>query len=361
MSEEAANAPLRAGVVGLGWAGQQHMAGYHALDGVELVGLAGMEEHLLAELGKRYDVPGRYASLEAMLAEANLDVLSIATPTAMHAPMAIAALGAGVHVLCEKPMAPTAAEAERMVEAAQRADRVLEITFNKRHRAPARTLRRLVADGVLGRVYYAKAGWVRRKGIPGLGTWFTRKESAGGGPMMDIGIHALDLALHVLGEPGVRTVSAATYAEFGPRGRGGGSYGVGARTAEDTTVYEVEDLGTALLRLDNDATLMLEASWAQFVDHDRFYLELFGTEGGARIEVEGPDAPQIHVTTDVDGIPANLVPDMLPDAGHEANVADFVELVRSGSDNARGQVGLLRTHVIDACYASADQGREVTL
>ncbi|UFU07366.1 Gfo/Idh/MocA family protein [Ruania halotolerans] len=361
MSKVTTSAPVRAGVVGLGWAGQQHMAGYHDLPGVELVALAGMEEHLLTELGDRYSVPGRYSTLEAMLAEADLDVLSIATPTALHAPMAIAALGAGVHVLCEKPMAPTAADAERMAEAAQAADRVLEITFNKRHRAPARTLRRLVADGVLGRVYYAKAGWVRRKGIPGLGTWFTRKESAGGGPMMDIGIHALDLALHVLGEPGVRTVSASTYAEFGPRGLGGGTYGAGALAGEESPVYEVEDLGAAMLRLDDDATLMLEASWAQFVDHDRLYLELYGTHGGAVIEVEGPLAPRIHVTTDVDGIPANLTPDMLPDAGHEANVADFVALVRDGSADARGQMGLLRTHVIDACYSSAEQGSEVTL
>ncbi|UFU03765.1 Gfo/Idh/MocA family oxidoreductase [Ruania suaedae] len=356
-----ARSPLRAGVVGLGWAGQQHIAGYHDLADVELVALAGMEEHLLAELGDRYDVPGRFTTLEAMLGEADLDVLSIATPTALHAPMAIAALGAGVHVLCEKPMAPTAADAERMAEAATAAERVLEITFNKRNRAPVRTLRRLVADGVLGRVYYAKAGWVRRKGIPGLGTWFTQKESAGGGPMMDIGIHALDLALHVLGEPGVRTVSASTYAEFGPRGLGGGSYGAGARTAGDSPVYEVEDLGAAMLRLNDDATLMLEASWAQFVDHDRLYLEVYGTEGGAVIEVEGPDAPKIFVTTDVDGIPANLTPDMLADAGHEANVADFVTQVRSGASTERGQVGLLRTHVIDACYASAEQGGEVLL
>src|SRR5690625_725415 len=136
-----------------------------------------------------------------MIAEAELDVVPIATPTFLHAPMASAALEAGLHVLCEKPMAENSAGAARMVEAATRAGRVLDVSFNHRQRGDVAALRRVVDSGVLGKLYYAKTGWLRRQGIPGLGTWFTRAQSAGGGAMMDIGVHMLDMSLHLMGEP----------------------------------------------------------------------------------------------------------------------------------------------------------------
>src|SRR5699024_10317974 len=211
---------LRAGVIGLGWAGQQHVAAYAADPRVDLVALSAKEEHLLASLGEEHGVPGRYTDWQQMIAEAELDVVSIATPTFLHAPMASAALEAGLHVLCEKPMAENSAGAARMVEAATRAGRVLDVSFNHRQRGDVAALRRVVDSGVLGKLYYAKTGWLRRQGIPGLGTWFTRAQSAGGGAMMDIGVHMLDMSLHLMGEPRVTAASATTHAEFGPRGRG---------------------------------------------------------------------------------------------------------------------------------------------
>ncbi|WP_193103481.1 Gfo/Idh/MocA family protein [Brachybacterium sp. FME24] len=351
---------VRVGVIGLGWAGQQHVAAYAADPTVDLVAISAMEEHLLARFGDEHDVPGRYQDWQQMIAEAELDAVSIATPTFLHAPMAIAALDAGLHVISEKPMAENAESAARMVEAADRAGRVLDVSFNHRQRGDVTALRAVVESGVLGKLYYAKTGWIRRQGIPGLGTWFTKSESSGGGALMDIGIHMLDMALHLMGEPTVTAASASTHAEFGPLGRGGSGFGISQ--VEDGVPFEVEDLATAFLRLDGGGTLLLESSWAQWIPHDLCYVTLYGADGGATIEWGGDAGAQITVWTEVAGMPAELQPVVGADGRHAAAVANFLQKVRSEDwTGHNGALALRRATVIDACYASAKAGAEVVL
>jgi predicted dehydrogenase len=356
---------LRAGVVGLGWAGQQHIKAYDALDGVELVGIAGMEEALLASLGEAYEVEHRCRDWKELIETADLDVVSIATPTSLHAPIAIGALQAGVHVLSEKPMAENAATAASMVAAAEAADRVLDVSFNHRLRGDVQALKKIIDAGLLGRIYYAKAGWLRREGIPGLGSWFTRAATAGGGPMMDIGVHMLDMALHLLGEPTVKAATAATYAEFGPRGKGAAAYGLGRKTGITPAEFDVEDLSTAFLRLAEGGTLLVESSWAQWIPHDQCYVAIYGSEGGANIEWGGEphgSYRRLSIWTEVQGVPAELKPSIPPDGGHADWVASFIEKVRSAQwSEHRGAVALTRAEVVDACYASAASGTEVTV
>lgn len=352
---------LRAGVIGLGWAGQQHMQGYLEAAGADLVAICGQEDDVAARLAQQFGVEQTYREVPDLLREAQLDVVSIATPTSLHAPMTIAALDAGVHVLSEKPIAETAAVAATMVAAARRNDRVLEVSYNHRRRGVVTALKQAIDDGMLGTVYYAKAGWVRRQGIPGLGTWFTRKDSAGGGPFMDIGVHMVDMALHLLGEPSVAAVSASTYAEFGPRGLGGSTGYRG--TAAGDTEYEVEDLATAFCRLGDGGTLVVEASWAQWVPHDLCFVDLYGTEAGAHLEWGSPtsgDDGALVIMTDVQGRPAEIHPQIPANGGHTACVTEFCELVASGSwQGADGHLSLTRAALIDAAYASAAQQAEV--
>ncbi|MGP9539486.1 Gfo/Idh/MocA family protein [Brachybacterium sp. AOP43-C2-M15] len=350
---------LRAGVIGLGWAGQQHVAAYAADPAVDLVAISAMEEHLLARFGDEHEVPGRYRDWQQMLDEAELDLVSIATPTFLHAPMATAALEAGLHVLTEKPMAETGEAAAGMVDAARRAGRVLDVSFNHRQRGDVTALRAVVDSGVLGKLYYAKAGWIRRQGIPGLGTWFTKAASSGGGAMMDIGIHMLDMALHLLDEPEVTAASASTHAEFGPLGRGGSGFGISQ--VEEGVPFEVEDLATAFLRLDGGGTLLLESSWAQWIPHDLCYVTLYGADGGATIEWGGaPGSDRITVWTEVAGIPAELQPEVGEDGRHAGAVAQFLQKVRSEDWTPHdGSLALRRARVLDACYASARTGGEV--
>ena len=127
---------IRAGVVGLGWAGRQHMEAYASQHGVELVALAGMEADQLALLGGQYGIASvhRFADWKDLVAAGCVDVLSIATPTTLHGPIAVAALDAGIHVLSEKPMAENAEVGQAMVDAARRSARVLEVSFNHRRR-----------------------------------------------------------------------------------------------------------------------------------------------------------------------------------------------------------------------------------
>lgn len=356
---------LRAGVIGVGWAGEQHLTGYHAAGDVDIVAIAGMEADRLELLGTTYGADLRYADWEEMIAEADLDVVSICTPTSLHAPMAVAALKAGIHVLSEKPMAENAAAAQQMVDAAVANDRVLDVLFNHRRGGQVKALKQIVDSGVLGRIYYAKAGWLRRAGIPGLGSWFTKMKTAGGGPMMDIGVHMLDMAMHLLDEPTVTTVSATTYAEFGPRGVGG-ARGLGSNKSGggDSVEFEVEDLSTAFMRLDNGGTLLLESSWASWIPHDLIYVNLYGSEGGATLELGGSPAryTKLEVWTEVNGFPAELQPDIPASGGHTEAVLDFLAKVRGTNHDAhRGQEGLSRSVVVDACYASAKQHGEVTL
>ena len=353
---------LRAGVVGLGWAGRQHMIGYTACDGAELVAICGLEDDLAAGRAAEFGGPDTFSSLDDLLANAELDVLSIATPTALHAPMTIQALDAGVHVLSEKPIAETAARAAEMVDAAERNNRVLDVSYNHRRRGVVKALRDAIADGVIGDIYYAKAGWLRRRGIPGLGSWFTRKESAGGGPFMDLGVHMADIVLHLLGEPAICTVTASTYAAFGPRGLGGSH---GSAPPEASLQYEVEDLATAFCRTDTGVTVALEASWAQWVPHELCFVDLYGTEAGAHLEWGSPtsgERGQLTIMTDVEGHGAEITPAIPPSGGHIACVDDFLQTVLSGEwTGAHGRLSLSRAALIEAAYASAEQRREVAL
>jgi predicted dehydrogenase len=358
-------APLRAAVVGLGWAGQQHMAAYAELPDVDLVGLAGMEAEPLRELGERYGVPPgqRFPTWHDLLAQGGLDVLSVAAPTTLHRPIAVAALDAGIHVLSEKPLAENAAMGRQMVEAAIRNDRVLDVSFNHRRRGVVKALKQLVDEGGLGPIYYVKAGWLRRQGIPTMGSWFTRRATAGGGPLMDLGVHLLDIVLHLLDQPQVRTATAATYAEFGPRGRGGSVSSTMNKTGMSDGEFDVEDLSTAFLRLGGGATLLLECSWAQWVPEDLCYVTVYGAEGGAGIEwVPGRPKRSLTVWTERSGRPEVLRPPLPPDGEHAESVVDFLAQVRtSGGSGFHGEAALLLTEVVDACYASAAAGHEIEL
>ena len=352
---------LRVGVVGLGYAGEQHLKNFVRMPNVEPVALAGLEEDRLRELGELYGVHQLYRSWEDLVARDDLDVVSIGAPNHLHAPIAIAALEGGKHVRCEKPLARTGAEAESIVQAARKADRAVHIAFTQRERGDVQALKRHVEEGNLGRIYHAKATWMRRNGIPGMGGWFTSKEMAGGGPLIDLGVHMVDMALYLMGDPEVQSVSCATYAELGPRGRGGsGDFGL----MQGDSPYEVEDLATAFIRLSGGATLTLETGWAAYRESsDDFGVTLYGTDGGAEMKVRNYGTKDtVRIYTDVAGVPAVVTPEIEPREGHQAVVKRFVETIRDGDWRGQyGEDGLDRARIIDACYASALEGREVSL
>jgi len=352
---------LNIGVIGCG-AGIFHLEGYAEEPRAKVVALAGLETDRCKQLAARFDVPHIYRDYTELLVHPDIDAVSIAVPNHLHLPVALAALEAGKHVLMEKPLARTVEEGEQMVAAAKAAGKVLAIAFNRRARHDMQIVKEEVERGAFGRIYHAKAYWLRRAGIPGLGSWFTNKEQAGGGPLIDLGVHVLDMALWLMGNPRATAVSAATYAELGPKGRGQWQ-GTRFSIAPDAR-YEVEDLAVALIRLEGGATLSLEAAWAAFTNHtDEFGVSLLGSEQGAEIHVK--DYAQTGTLTligEVAGVPAVTVPRLIPSHGHGYIIHRFVDAILDGTPvSPSGEEGLERVRLIESIYRSAAENREIAI
>jgi predicted dehydrogenase len=350
-------------VIGLGWAGQRHLEAYDAVPGARVVALAGLEEAVRHKLATRYRIEREVARWEELLEVDELDAVSIAVPTFLHAPIAIAAFERGLHVLCEKPIGRDAQEADAMVQAARSAERVLDVAFNHRQRGDIHELKDAIDAGRLGRPYYAKAWWLRRTGIPTLGSWFTRSELAGGGPLVDVGVHVLDYSLFLLGNPEVRAVSASTYDLLGTSGFGSNpdsnkTGGTGEKT------FDVEDLASVFMRLSDGGTLLVEASWAAHRrEGDEFGITLYGTEGGAELIVDDYEpVGSLRIFGDNGGTPVATRVNAKPGRGHVAVVEQFLEKVRSGDWRAHdGSTAAALARIVDACYRSAAEEREVRL
>jgi predicted dehydrogenase len=340
----------------------QHALSYSAGDGVVLAGLADPAPNRLGAAAAELGVETTHERWEDMVARDDLDIISVAVPNASHHEIAIAALNAGKHVISEKPISVNAELAQQMVDAARANDRVLEVSYNHRRRADVQWIARYLAENPIGHVYHATASWTRRNGIPGLGSWFTSKALAGGGPLIDLGSHVLDIVLHLLGEPKVTRVSGVAYGELGRQGIGGAAAVNPGATGSDNP-YEVEDFASALLRLDNGGSVRLEASWAEFSKtKEDIEVELKGSTGGIRLFVRDyATSGTVQVFRIEAGRPVEIVPDVpVPHGHHAAVIADFLATIRSGAyANSYGEFALHRTRVIDAVYASAAAGREV--
>ena len=353
---------LRVGIIGCG-AGIFHLEGYQTEPRAKVVALAGLDTDRCEMLAKKFDVPRIYRDYQDLLADDDIDAVSIAVPNILHLPVALAAFEAGKHVLIEKPLARNAEEGVRMVEAAKAHGKLLGISFQRRTRHDIQLLREEVERGTFGRIYYSKAWWMRRSGIPGLGTWFTSKEGAGGGPLIDLGVHVLDMLLYVLGNPKITSVSASTYAEIGPQGKGGW-VGRHRDQASAEQKYEVEDLATAFMRFEDGGTLLLEASWAAFTEmKDDFGIQLYGSQGGARVFAENYALTDtLEVYSGFGDTTMDSKPRLVKTEGHGDIIRGFVDAILDGKPlSPDGLEGLDRVRLIDAIYRSAELGREIMI
>ena len=352
--------PLRAGVIGLG-IGRHHARAYLAAENVELAALCDVNAARLEQVGALFPGAARFTDYREMLAQVDLDVVSVCVPNALHPEVAIAALEAGRHVACEKPLAADLAGAEAIAEAAARAPGKFTVCYDKRYRADSRWLRQAVEQGTLGTIYQVEAAWTRETGIPG--GWFSQRVLAGGGPLIDLGVHMLDLALWVLGFPAVETVSGITRTVFGPRGR----KMPGWEKSGGATSYEVEDGAVGLLRLEGGVPLLLEASWA---DHrrpgeDDMYLRVAGDKAAAVMHIRNyTHEDTLRLYTEIGGVAVEAAPNLEPanPAGHAALLLDFVRAIRADdAPPAPAAEGLVTSRVLDAFYRSALAGRELAL
>lgn len=352
---------IKAAVIGLG-VGTIHARGYKANANAELIAICDIDTVRLKQRGDELGIPEamRFIDYNEMLKLPDLDVVSVALPNYLHAPVTIAALHAGKDVLCEKPLAISAADAAAMVTEAKATGRTLMVCFNYRFRDDARWLLAMRDAGRMGNIYYARAGWLRNSGIPGVGGWFTTKSMSGGGPLIDLGVHILDLTLWMMGYPRPVSVSGQTYANFGPRGMRSWA----KRSGEG--VFDVEDLAAGFVRFANGAALQIETSWAAHTKpgRDDYFVSLYGAEGGADLYVGNyADRDTVSFYTEEGGQPVLLKPAIVNRAaGHELAIAHLVDCLQNHHPvESTGEQGLALMRIIEALYQSAATGREVRL
>lgn len=347
-------AELGIGIIGSGGIAQNaHMPGYKECEsrGVRIVAVADANLETARQAAEKFNVPHVLGDYRELLALDEVHAVSICTPNYLHKQPTIDALQAGKHVLVEKPLAMDAVEGQEMVDAARASGKKMQVGFMTRFQSAAQAIKRFIDAGELGDIYFARAHATRRRGIPGWGV-FTQKDKQGGGPLIDIGVHILDLTLWLMGHPKPVACSGQTYAQFGHR-----PGLVGLLGQWDPQIFSVEDFAVALIRFENGATLNLQSAFcANQEEREHFNTELFGSEGGASYNPCKMFFEK-HRTL-IDASPAYL-PQVKP---HEEEVKAFVNAILDDTEvPVTGEEALMTSKIIDAIYKSSDSGREVPI
>jgi predicted dehydrogenase len=267
------------GIIGTGGiAHGKHMPALAKVEGVEMTAFCDIEEGKARSAAMQFGTSDAkvYTDYKELLADPTIDVVHVLTPNDSHAEISIAALEAGKHVMCEKPMAKKAADARRMLDAAKRSGKKLSIGYQTRQSAESQYLKKACEAGELGEIYYAKALALRRRAVPTWGV-FLDAEKQGGGPLIDIGTHALDLTLWMMDNYKPKSVMGSVYRKLGDNPNSANAWG-----PWDPTKFTVEDSAFGFITMQNGATIVLEASWAiNLVDVGEAQCVLAGTKGGA--------------------------------------------------------------------------------
>jgi len=288
-----------------------------------------------------------------MIAKEKPDAVSVCVPNVYHRELVLGALDAGVHVLCEKPLATSVSEAKEMFGAAKSAGKSLMAAQNWRWNENSRAIRRIVDSGDMGDIYYGEATALRRLGIP---TWglFHYKQHSHGGAMLDVGVHMLDLAVYLMNNPKPVRVSAQMATKFGQRPE----IAKQLRNAWDPEKFDVEDFAVALVHFENGASLLLRTSWAAHIEAEQFSVRICGTEAGAttippvvyRNHAGVPVDEKLHVP------PADWT------ASYTREIAHWLRVIRGEEQPmVRAEETLNVQRIIDAAYRSAEQGHEAAV
>lgn len=351
---------LKLGVIGTGNIFKHvHAQAWHAHPEVEIYAVCDEIEGKAQAVAAQYGVSHIYNDYRELLQDREIDIVDICTDNLDHSSIAIAALNAGKHVFCEKPDAVNAEEAEKMSEAAKKSGKVLMTMRNNRFRPALQFLKSYTDAGHMGEIYTGRCGWIRRRGIPGKGGWFTSKELSGGGPLIDLGVHFIDLAVWLMGNPKPVSVVGATYRKFADSSISDSEHSAFGEKKEGG-VFDVEDLATGFIRFDNGATLQIEFSWASNIEEETNFLELRGTKAGASFKND-----ELKLFTEIEGILCDIHP-RLPkengNHGHGQHIHHFVDcVVRGAVPIITPEDGIDMIKILMAVYESAQTGEAVKL
>jgi len=293
----------------------------------------------------------------------DLDAVVITTPNTFHEPAAVAALERDLSVLCEKPLADTLEAAESMAAAAEASEGVFMYGTHNRFSAGAKIVTALREEGRFGDVTHVEGWYVRRRGIPGIGSWFTSKELSGGGALIDIGVHLIDFALYLAGFPEPVEVSGVARTQFGNRSNYADPNEFSGNWETDEKTFDVDDSASALVRCASGTTLSFEVSWAANRDGKNDVV-LRGTDAGARLGVGGDEVVVYESgTAGVDHFSDSTLAGSLDPSGHRAEVGYFLERVAAGTAPEMNTIdeALTVQRVLDGIYRSSERGGAVRL
>lgn len=358
------NKKLKIGIIGCGgiynWA---HYYAYKDNDEVEVVAFCDIvlskAEAAAEKLGK--DKSCCYENYEDVLNIEGLDAVDICTPNYLHSIIAVAALNKGINVFCEKPDAVSVAEAQKMSDAAEKSGKTLMVMRNNRYNNYSKFLKKYIEDGKMGEIYTARCGWRRRRGIPGKGGWFTTKAQSGGGPLIDLGVHMIDLAVWLMGNPKPVAVSGATYCKFADSDTQADSEHSKFGEASSDGTFDVEDLAIGFIRFDNGCTMQIEFSWASNIEREKVFVELRGTKAGASTDTTDD---KFKIFTEENGVTVDIVPNLpeMSDGPHAQNLRHFFNVISGKAEpDFKPVQGLNMVKILEAMYKSAELGEEVKL
>lgn len=351
---------LRVGVIGTGGISNYHIKSYQLDKRVELVALCDINEERVKNMSAKYGVEKTYTDCREMLKNEKLDMVSICTWNSAHAECSIAALDAGVNVLCEKPMAINAEQAEAMKAAAERSGKLLMIGFVRRYGNDCKILKDFIDKDYFSDIYYAKTTYLRRNGNPG--GWFGDRSRSGGGPLIDLGVHVIDLSKYLMGNHKPVSVYGATFQKLGNRPDVKVSKAAyRSASAKQHDICDVEDLASALIRFEDGAVIAVEASFSLNIKEDIGRIELFGTKAGCKID------PEVEMYSQENGYLTDVklfAPTALDFNGlFESEVRHYIDCVSDPSVKciSPAEDGVVMMKILDAIYESAKTGHEVII
>jgi len=354
------NKKLKVGLIGLGGICRgAHMPGYEKLDNIDIVAICDIVPEKIETFKEEFDMENvaSFTDYKELLDFEGLDFVDICTPNYLHSIIAVEALEKGINVFCEKPDAVSVSEAQRMMNAAEKSGKKLMVMRNNRYRKTARYLKKYIEEGKMGEIYCGRCGWQRRRGIPGKGGWFTTKEQSGGGPLIDLGVHMIDLAIWLMGNPTPVAVSGCTYTKFADSSISDSEHsGFGEKKADG--IFDVEDLAMGFIKFDNGTCLQIEFSWASNIEAENIFVELRGTKAGIEFKNDN-----VKIFAENSGALEDVTPKITDVKGiHGENIKHFVDVLLNGAEpDFTPLQGVNMIRILEAMYKSAETGAEVRL
>lgn len=347
---------LKVGVIGVGGIAGTHFPGWKASPHAELVAFSDPVAPVLEKVAKEQGVTRTYETPADLIAAADIDIIDICTPSAYHAPLAIAALEAGKHVICEKPLAPTPEDIDAMIAARDKSGKLLMTAQHFRFMQDTMALKKELETGVLGDVYHARSWMLRRNWLPAR-PGFIYKKNSGGGPCIDIGVHILDLTLWMMGHPKPVAVTGITQDKLSRMPGAFSGWGL-APIPQD---MDVEEFAAAFVRFEDGQSLILEVSWMLHhpTNTEDMQMWLYGTQSGVHWPSNREFTANNTTKRTQDIQLASVGTGMEP---HAAECAAFAEAIAEGKPSpVPAEQSRDVQRILNGLYRSAEQKREVRI